>query len=265
MPDNALMIADRRPMVLSPEQSMPEGVVSHAVYVDNTRVDSYEPNGSIEKPYKVLQEALNAAQVFSGGTLGAEHYTQIHILAGSYDEEIIWPVNRPISLRGSQRDSIYVKSIDARPITSDGASFIGGLHIGQFLFEFYITMYDCAIDEATSNYSNVDFYNCKITNFNIGYYYNNTILRDCDITNIDVNVPTDGETWLYFRNCFIGNAPTLTIGLGGDCYIYLMNSIISYGELVIPAGARVNNWASVIKDGKSGAGIYTTYAGYPAA
>jgi hypothetical protein len=74
----------------------------HSLYVDGARTDIYTPNGSVSRPFKTIQSAIDSVS----GSGAAAPYT-IHITAGSYTENVT--VAKPyVSLQGEGEWATFI-------------------------------------------------------------------------------------------------------------------------------------------------------------
>jgi len=68
-----------------------------SIYVDNSRTDTYTPDGSILKPYKTLSDCMTAIGA-PADTADARKKIVVHINAGQYDEDVYIPQQRMMTL-----------------------------------------------------------------------------------------------------------------------------------------------------------------------
>ena len=72
------------------------------LYVAMTNDSEFASNGSEERPYTLIQEALDNA---SEGHV-------IHVATGTYEENIMWPGTSGIKLYGEGRDNTFIDGMD---------------------------------------------------------------------------------------------------------------------------------------------------------
>jgi len=88
-------------------------IAGHSLYVDNFRVDSYVENGSVAKPFKTIQAAIDSVTSPSA----TAPYT-INVSAGSYTEDVT--VDKPyVAIEGEGSWATFINGVFS--ITPDGS------------------------------------------------------------------------------------------------------------------------------------------------
>jgi len=87
---------------------------SKVIYVDKNRIDNYTADGTILKPYKTIQEAINII-----AALKTSNYCAIEISTGNYTENLIFEDSRiqRISLIG--KGKVYINPVAGYAIKSE--------------------------------------------------------------------------------------------------------------------------------------------------
>lgn len=96
--------------------------VTHQLYVDGNRTDTYTPDGSIAKPYKTIQDAIDSAP-----TTTQYNRCNITIFPGNYDEQIT--MKKWVHLTGWADDSVFIESSDGDVITSSVDANIANVQV----------------------------------------------------------------------------------------------------------------------------------------
>lgn len=120
--------------------------VTRTLYVDNKRIDAYIEDGTILKPYKSIQAAVNSIT----GSAGSNRFV-IHAAQGFYSEDIIWNKNY-VTLVGD----IYTRLEGSITISREASS------TGMYTAKFSHLSVRCPMTCVLENNFLVEIENCTV-------------------------------------------------------------------------------------------------------
>ena len=155
---------------------------SAVLYVDNNRTDSYTATGTIIKPYKTVQAAINAATP----------ETTIYIAPGTYTENIVMRDLEGIALVGGSEMNTNIINYTA----GHTFSWVAGASTGAAVTRFGIQNIEFQNTDTTGSYHSLHFDGTAVT-------YPNTFLSDeFDLIIVDCDgQQAQGSTTVYFNKC----------------------------------------------------------------
>jgi len=174
----------------------PEDVVCSEFHVDVCRQDLYEPNGSIDRPYRSIQEAVNKANELFAITevLSPVGYPVIVVHSGYYPEDVV--LTESVFITAPSRNAAFIQSITGAdfPVLMISNVGIGDLtleNVDQIGLTGVIGLFGtCTIigSDGVSFYDDTRFSNILITSslvyFHNGYYNNIIIKHDEDASHL---------------------------------------------------------------------------------
>lgn len=256
------------PNVLLPQKARtPENKTGRQLYVDASRVDKfYDPNGSEQKPYKTIQEAIDASPEYEFSGLSDLQMNVIYIMPGAYSEDLV--IDRPIALVGANVLTCHV----AGTLISDTSY----LHISNLTFlELTInnttlfTITDCTLAAVTVTNCNGDINNSVIPSLII----NNSTLRifnNCHISEVfeihddELEPRPAAKSRIFVQDSTITASVAIEFEIlnSGEILLQVSRSIVA-PTVTILADMTVENFNGTLLDLDQTLGTYTNYAGYP--
>ena len=267
------MTAGWRPIrnVVNPQQAItPECKTGRVLYVDGSRTDKYfDPNGSEQKPYKTIQEAIDASPEYSFTGLEDLQMNVIQIRPGQYNEDLV--INRPIALVG---DNVLTCHIEGSIVADTNYINISDLTFWDLELSntTLFNIINCYLDNITITKCNGTLNNCEINNL---YIYNSLIelFNNCKINETfllqdDENNPRPGvatRSIIKMQDSKVESGVTTTYEVlnGGDLLFQVSHSLLASGGVMV-TGMTVNNFNATFLNFTKVLGTYVSYAGHPA-
>jgi hypothetical protein len=247
-------IPDMRSPISIPENNMPEYAVSRVIYVDGSRTDNYEANGSAQAPFKTIAAAIAVLPPFD---IDRMNIHVIYIMPGNYNEVV--NLNAPCIFRGLDRAACRITNavnVNACMTTLEN------LTIASVYFEnvVYFTITNCNIpalvfDECIGICSNCIFSDLEIHGGSIDLSNNTQVSSSIDLSD------SLNETTLNLFDCTIRSLTVITLGYS----VVNINAShsICYAALALSNFVTLTNYNSTFLLLTNAGGSYYNYAGYP--
>ena len=259
------------PNVVIPQSAtVPECKTGRLFYVDGARLDKYsDPNGSEQKPYRTIQEAIDASTEYAFTGLEDLQMNVIYVMPGQYKEDLT--IDRPIVIVGVNVLTCHIEGA----ILAD-TSYI---HIADITFwdinltnTTLFTLINCYFDNITITKCNGTLNNCEINNL---YIYNSLVelFNNCKINETlflqdDENNPRPGtatKSIIKMQDSKVesGVDTTYEVLNSGDLLVQVSHSLLAAGGTMV-TGMTVNNFNATFLNFTKTLGTYVSYAGHPA-
>jgi hypothetical protein len=248
-------------MVKLPLQALPEGKTSHILYVNNTRQDFFTPDGSLEKPFRSVQAAVDTVPVYDGPLWPpdlSKLYT-IYLQAGAYVEDL-W-ITKPLVLSGT---SVMSAKIFGLVVTDTYLVFVDNLFIDQGSFgnaDF------CIISNCTFRQMSTDLNSLmRIANTDVQedvqINHSHVDVIQCYFADTYVVGVTD-EAIVNFYNTSITSFLTPVAFDGNTVSINLYGTMVAGDSTLCLDSTVNNNMSGIFGAFNVGDGVYNNYGGYP--